>query len=62
MAREKLLEDKLIKVKTMISKNIGKSQTDLIREKLILAGSSEYHLLSDYTYYETRFNISGLLC
>ena len=31
LAREKLLEDKLIKVNTMISKNIGRSQTHLIR-------------------------------
>ncbi len=31
LAREKMLEDKLVKVKTMISKNIGRSQTDLMR-------------------------------
>ena len=31
LAREKMLEDKLITVKNMINKNIGRSQTDLIR-------------------------------
>jgi chromosome segregation ATPase len=31
LSREKMLEDKLIKVKSMISKNIGRSQTDLMR-------------------------------
>ena len=31
LSREKSLEDKLIKVKGMISKNIGRSQTDLMR-------------------------------
>ena len=31
LTREKSLEDKLIKVKGMISKNIGRSQTDLMR-------------------------------
>ena len=31
LAREKMLEDKLVTVKSMISKNIGKSHTDLMR-------------------------------
>ena len=31
LAREKMLEDKLITVKNMINKNIGRSQTDLMR-------------------------------
>ena len=31
LAREKHLEDKLLKVREMISKNIGRSQTDLMR-------------------------------
>ena len=31
LSREKMLEDKLILVKSMISKNIGKSHTDLMR-------------------------------
>ena len=31
LAREKMLEDKLVMVKAMISKNIGKSHTDLLR-------------------------------
>ena len=31
LAREKMLEDKLVMVKSMISKNIGKSHTDLLR-------------------------------
>ena len=31
LSREKLLEDTLIKVRGMISKNIGRSQTDLMR-------------------------------
>ena len=31
LSREKSLEDKLIKVKGMITKNIGRSQTDLMR-------------------------------
>ena len=31
LAREKMLEDKLVQVKSMISKNIGKSHTDLLR-------------------------------
>ena len=31
LAREKMLEDKLVIVKSMISKNIGKSHTDLLR-------------------------------
>ena len=31
LAREKMLEDKLITVKNMINKNIGRSQSDLIR-------------------------------
>ena len=31
LSREKMLEDKLVLVKSMISKNIGKSHTDLLR-------------------------------
>uniref|UniRef100_A0A0K2V9X4 Putative LOC100881837 [Megachile rotundata] n=1 Tax=Lepeophtheirus salmonis TaxID=72036 RepID=A0A0K2V9X4_LEPSM len=31
LSREKMLEDKLLKVKTLIGKNIGKSHTDLLR-------------------------------
>ena len=31
LSREKLLEDTLVKVRGMISKNIGRSQTDLMR-------------------------------
>ena len=31
LSREKMLEDKLVLVKSMISKNIGKSHTDLMR-------------------------------
>lgn len=31
MSREKVLEDKLVRVRTMISKNIGRSHTDMIR-------------------------------
>ena len=31
LSREKMLEDKLVLVKSMITKNIGKSHTDLMR-------------------------------
>ena len=31
LSREKVLEDKLVRVRTMISKNIGRSHTDMLR-------------------------------
>ena len=55
LTREKMLEDKLVNIRSMISKNIGKTHTDLLR----LFENMKQEIMNDQASIKSNFELEA---